>query len=146
MRIMQIELESESASADRLETVAYSLGVQGLEVVDESSGGRSGRVIVRLYLPEGAETDAAVNALNLSLPGTSIRTSLVPNADSWSAPSRPVRLGARFVVSRSTDNRTMTGRTRLLLDPAAAFGDGIYPTTRLVVEAMESHLHPALAL
>lgn len=135
-RMLRVDLEGAARDADRLEAAAYGLGVQGLEELDASHGLVRGRVGFRFYLPTGKAGAAACERLRGALPGATVTATphLPPPTR-----SRAVRLGRGFVVvPETTAPGRSDGRVALVLDPSAAFGDGVHVTTRLVVETLEA--------
>ena len=64
-------------------------------------------------------------------------------ANAWKDHFRPARIGKRFVVKPSRREYEPAKEDILLhLDPGMAFGTGLHPTTRMVLEALESLVHP----
>ncbi len=110
-------------------------------------------VTVRAYLPEAGETAGrAIDAARTALghlqafglrPVGDLEVRRLREAD-WSAAWKrqfPVlRVGDRIVIRPSWRRyRRREGDVVLALDPGAAFGTGLHPTTRLCLRALERH-------
>ena len=156
--LVRISLDVPVAMGPAAEAAAYATGVQGLELVDEEVGGRAGRLVVRLYAPSGAAAARAVRRLRAlpgavvsledvrleaageprTLPGAVVSLEDVRREAAVEARARPRLLGRRFVVcAPPLPPPRRGGRTPLALDGSRAFGDGLHPTTRLVVARLE---------
>lgn len=64
--------------------------------------------------------------------------------DAWRAWARPVRAGRRVVLHPAwlpDPDGEEKGEIVVRLDPGRAFGSGSHPSTRLVIAALEDHLH-----
>jgi ribosomal protein L11 methyltransferase len=59
----------------------------------------------------------------------------------------PLEVGARFfLVPEWRDDPAPPGRLRITVNPGLAFGTGIHETTRLCLEALETHVKPGMAV
>lgn len=141
MRMVRIDVEARASLLSEIEDVVYALGVQGLELEDESTGRRRGRILVRIHLPEGKAAIEARRSILEAVPSATVTMeSYLPARATESA---PVKLGSRFVVVSDDAPAPRTNRRIVLrLDPALAFGDGHHETTRLCVETLESLVEP----
>lgn len=141
MQSVRIEIEARAARLSEIEDLVYALGVQGLELEDESTGFARGRVLVRIHLPAGREATEACRRLQRALPDALVRAE--PYRPTHTETRPPVRLGKRFLVVAGQDPVPPRNRRHVLrLDAASAFGDGHHETTRLCVETLESLVIP----
>ena len=63
--------------------------------------------------------------------------------ESWKDNYPPQIIGNTLVVLPYWKaEEDFDGRRKVILDPGLTFGTGAHPTTRMVVEAMEQHIHP----
>jgi ribosomal protein L11 methyltransferase len=64
-------------------------------------------------------------------------------ANSWKAHFHPLRIGKHIVIKPSwRDFDAEPADVVIELDPGMAFGTGLHPTTRMVLEIMESRVEP----
>ena len=82
------------------------------------------------------------------MPETGIRTVARADwAEAWKQHYRPLRVGARFVVTPSWIDPRPTGDALVIrLDPGMAFGTGLHPTTQLCLAALERVVAPGDAV
>jgi ribosomal protein L11 methyltransferase len=57
-------------------------------------------------------------------------------------------IGDRFIIKPSWISQTLPDSTRIVieLDPGAAFGTGLHPTTRLCMLRLDKHLNPGMSV
>lgn len=137
MHMVRIEIEASASLLSSIEDAVYALGVQGLELEDESTGMPRGRILVRIHLPEGRAAIEVCGRILGAVPRATVTMeSYAPEPTTMAA---PVKLGSRFVVLASGGSVPRGNRRVVLrLDETAAFGDGLHETTQLCVETLES--------
>ncbi|HET6384609.1 MAG TPA: 50S ribosomal protein L11 methyltransferase [Armatimonadota bacterium] len=115
----------------------------------QRSRGAESTVIVRGYLPEGANpSDEIRGALSRAFrPGeTTVSIGLIEDtgwSKSWRKHHKPIRVGGRIVVAPTWSKvRERTGDIVLRIDPGMAFGTGQHATTRLSLQALQQVITP----
>jgi ribosomal protein L11 methyltransferase len=110
-------------------------------------------VIVRGYLPLDGSADGARRRLEeglwhlaqiYPLPEPALRQVGEDDwATTWKAQYHRLRVGQRLVIVPAWEEYDPApGEIVIRLEPGMAFGTGLHPTTRLCLEALESHLEP----
>ncbi len=130
-----VSIEEPIVSADREETYAID---------------RARPVTVRAYLPRTNDVDRRRRALRRELRALGLASTIQTRwrreeewADAWKQFFDVQRIGDRLVVCPTwIDHEPQAGEVLIRLDPGMAFGTGQHPTTRMCLEALESHLRP----
>jgi ribosomal protein L11 methylase PrmA len=144
-RIAEIVVEVAAARRAGAERAAWAAGAQGIETRDQDHGVPRGRVQVVWWAPSPLAKPIAAKVRAELGPDARVATRSVDA--SWLPAARPRKLGAGFVVVGPDDRRPdVRGRRALALDANLGFGDGLHPTTRLCVEALERVSMPARVL
>ena len=94
------------------------------------------------------DDDADRGALHALFPGSRFRQE---EERDWVQSARdllqPMEVGERFyLVPKWRDDPTPAGRFRIVVNPGMAFGTGVHETTRLCMEALETHIRPGMAV
>ncbi|MFW6358164.1 MAG: 50S ribosomal protein L11 methyltransferase [Chroococcales cyanobacterium] len=110
--------------------------------------------LVRTYLPQAEANILDLGALSLwlrqdalalELPFPMIKWHLIDEEDwssSWKQHWQPQEIGDRFLIYPAwLTPPTETERLVIRLDPGAAFGTGVHPTTQLCLEALEMRFY-----
>lgn len=132
-------------------TTPEGVDIMAALLIEDGAGGvQVEPAAVSAYFPAGASwperlqgIERAVAALpgGLDLGSRSITTEDVPDADwtqCWREHFRPLRVGARLVVSPTwIDYPALPGDVVVRLDPAGAFGSGEHPTTAMALAMLE---------
>ena len=130
------------------------VAVQALEAADDDAGWEgaapAGPVTVRGYLPLAAATPAARRRIEEDVwhvstiapgpvAGPTFREVREEDwANAWKRHYRPQRIGRRLLlVPPWQEAPAGPGDVVLRLDPGAAFGTGLHPTTRLALQLLE---------
>lgn len=129
-------------AVDGVSAKLFALGAEGIEerdVAEASSG------FALLVASMKSEEQAQIAALQFAsdyptevviLEGDSWR-------DAWKAYFKATKLGTRLWVTPSFETADAApGDVVVQMDPGRAFGSGIHETTRLVLRALETALHP----
>lgn len=62
--------------------------------------------------------------------------------EAWKAHYRPIPVGRRLLILPAWMSSPDPTRLPIKIDPGMAFGTGAHPTTRLILELLETHLPP----
>lgn len=111
------------------------------EYVDEARVSRgAGTSRVRFYLEDNEAGQAKLQAIKAALQ-TEITVGYLEDEDwanSWKSCYEPLPVGERLLIVPEWMEAEAEGRIALRLDPGIAFGTGSHPTTRMLLEALES--------
>lgn len=129
-----------------VEAVEYALMEAGAVGVEELPAGVSGAFEGE---PERGRVDEALaEALRIyeiepaAVHGIEVRQ--VEERDwlaEWKAGWQPIEVGARFLVAPPWSEVHESERLVIRIEPGMAFGTGTHETTRLCLQAMETHFH-----
>ncbi len=103
---------------------------------------------IKLYLEDTDKAGLArleAAAAELKLP---LKTALLPETnweESWKDNYPPQEIGDNLVVLPCWRAQEETDRLKIILDPGLTFGTGAHPSTRMVMETMESVVRPGFA-
>ena len=145
-------------AADAIAEVFRANDVHGVAVealltpgADEGVADRQDRVRIVAYLPiddDTVEREQRIRrglwhlaAFDLAPMTEPARKILVEEdwANAWKQHFHPVRIGRRFVIKPSWHQfEPLPGDLIIELDPGMAFGTGLHPTTRMMLEAVEN--------
>lgn len=159
-RWLELSLDAANEAVDAVAEVIRSHGIDGIAVEprlvpgnDEKFTIGEGPTVVRAYIPMDQESGGRVLELDTALwhlrafglaPVSELRTREVEEEDwanAWKEHFHPLRIGRRIVIRPSW--RQFDARPSDVvvdLDPGMAFGTGLHPTTRMVLEAMENRV------
>jgi len=152
MKLLEVSVETDGEAAEAVSAVFSQYG-QGGAVFEEVWDGvsQSTRVQVKTFLSversaELTQVEEALWHLGQILPIPSPTVRWLSQADwteAWRSGYRAQRIGKRTVIKPSwRPYSAKPGQVVIELDPGLAFGTGLHPSTRLVLEALESHLQP----
>jgi len=134
-------------SAEDVEEVSYllwELGAQGVEERDQSTLNRSTHAQGVTLVASFATEDEARAAVTELYPREANVTFVVGDAwrDAYKAYFKVTRLGERLVIRPSWEPFE-PGATDVVVtvDPGRAFGTGTHESTRLVMKALDQHVH-----
>jgi ribosomal protein L11 methyltransferase len=139
---------------------------RGGAVVEQMPANDPGTTVKTYLLPEDDESlrqieiglEVLKHALSPSLPGDSPADDPLPEphirflsetdwAEAWKTHYDVLRVGRRLVVKPTWRDYAPNPDDLIIeLDPGMAFGSGLHPTTRLCMEAMETHLRPGASV
>lgn len=158
-RWVELSLFAAPEAVDAIAEVVRSHGVAGVAVEEEIAAdgdegfdltGASARILA--YIPDGADTGDRVRRIQEGIwhlrafdlaPMSPVTTRLLDEEDwatAWKAHFHPLRVGRRIVVKPTwRDYEGRAGDVVIELDPGMAFGTGLHPTTRMMLEAMETN-------
>ena len=149
-RWIELRVPAGVEAVEAVSEILTRVGHQGIAVdlPVEPRGGTDHTV--KAYLLEDGETVAKVNdvrdalghlqAFGLGPIGELIASEIKEEdwLESWKAQFTPIRIG-RFLVRPSwSDARAPDDAIEIVLDPGMAFGTGLHPTTRQVLEALST--------
>ncbi|MBL8619334.1 MAG: 50S ribosomal protein L11 methyltransferase [Deltaproteobacteria bacterium] len=147
-----LAVEGAAADADAVLGALWALGVNGVELEDEDTGGPPGRARARVWLEAGVDQPAVAAAVEV---GARARGATGPLRLDW-APVALAPLRGSWPLARSFRVYPLGGppprpgrRAPLVVDPAAAWGDGRHGSTRAaaaLLEAQAAQLAGARAL
>jgi ribosomal protein L11 methyltransferase len=154
---IELEVTAATEAVDAIAEVFRSHGISGVAVepsvvpADDEGiqyAGDSARILA--YIP--FDDDAArrqtqleqvlwhLRAFDLA-PISALSTRVIAEEDwanSWKEHFHPLRIGRRFVIKPSwREFDAQPDELIIALDPGMAFGTGLHPTTRMMLEAME---------
>lgn len=141
-----IALDVTRDAEDFARSLLFELGTTGIVTHEE----RDKTVTLGAYFDPQADTEQTAAAIRSEfarlertdeLRGVSVST--VPEQDwmqKWKEGFEPVEIGNRFIVAPSWKLPVdVDGRIVVQIDPGMAFGTGTHETTRMCLEAVESH-------
>jgi ribosomal protein L11 methyltransferase len=154
---LELSLIAAVEAADAISEVFRANDVRGVAVealltpgADEGLAHREDRVRIVAYLPLDEETAGReqrireglwhLSAFDLAPMSEPSRKILQEEdwANSWKEHFHPIRIGWRFVVKPSWHTFDAGPDDLVIqLDPGMAFGTGLHPTTRMMLEAIE---------
>ena len=149
-RWIELRVPAGVEAVEAVSEILTRIGHQGIAVdlPVEPRGGTDHTV--KAYLLEDGETVAKVNdvrdalghlqAFGLGPIGELIASEIKEEdwLEAWKAQFTPIRIG-RFLVRPSwSDARAPDDAIEIVLDPGMAFGTGLHPTTRQVLEALST--------
>ena len=106
--------------------------------------------MVKIYVPHSRRYKEVKREIETSLKSFNLQLSehiLKPEdwLDSLRDHFHPFEIGEKLMVTpRWVDKPVPQGRIAIKLDPGAAFGTGLHPTTRLCLLRLERHLEPGM--
>lgn len=139
-----------------IETTPGGLDIMAALLIEHGAGGvQVEPAAVSAYFPAGASWPERLRGIARAIadlpPGSilgsrRVTTEEVPDTDwthCWREHFRPLRVGARLVVSPSwIDYPQLPGDVVVRLDPAGAFGSGEHPTTAMALTMLEQVVTP----
>ena len=152
---------SVSAKSDTVEKVASILGQygQGGATIEEwqSEINEEKTFVVKIYLPHGRSYKEVRNNIGhdlANLPSstpTVIKERLLKPEDWFDSLKKHfgiLEIGEKFIIKPSWICQPLPTSTRTIieLDPGAAFGTGLHPTTRLCLVRLEKYLVPGMSV
>jgi ribosomal protein L11 methyltransferase len=160
-RWVELSLMASVEAADAISEVFRANDVTGVAVetlitprADEGIAHRQDTVRVVAYLPLDADAAAREQRIReglwhlsaFDLAPMTVPTSKIVEEEDWASAWKqhfhPIRIGRRFVVKPSWHSYLKTqGDLVIELDPGMAFGTGLHPTTRMMLEALEEALN-----
>jgi ribosomal protein L11 methyltransferase len=157
-RWVELSLFAAPEAVDAVAEVFRSHGVTGVAVEEEIAAGgdegfdrtgASARILA--YVPDGADAGDKVRRIEEGIwhlrafdlaPMSPVTTRLLDEEDwatAWKEHFHPLRVGRRIVVKPTwRDYESSAGDVVIELDPGMAFGTGLHPTTRMMLEVMET--------
>lgn len=117
---------------------------------DDNPGEQTNQVVIHAYLPVDGSEAVVKDRIEhdlwhlrqiQSFPEPAYR--LIEQQDwteKWRENYRPMPIGDRFVLIPAWYEPGVHTLTPLILEPGMAFGTGTHPTTRLCVQALETHV------
>ncbi len=147
---LEVSVETDREMAEAVSEVLSRYAPQGV-AIDLGDDPQSERVIVRAYLADDGSLDSRKRQIEEALwhlgqirplPAPAFR--LIADRDwteGWKESIPILHIGAHIVIKPSwREYEAQPGEVVLELDPGLAFGTGLHPTTRLCLEALETHV------
>lgn len=162
MKWLQLSVEAHPEAVDAIANVFQENGTGGVAIhqpVQQDREGEDaptfvGMPVIHAYLPMtsgyGDRVDRIerdlwhLQAFNLSPVGTMKRTEIEEEdwANGWKEHFHPLRIGRVVIKPSWREWNSEPGDLIMELDPGMAFGTGLHPTTRLVVQALQERVRP----
>jgi ribosomal protein L11 methyltransferase len=150
-----------SVPSEQVETVSSILGPygQGGPIVEEweSEASHEKSFIVKIYVANNSnlkmvrqEIIQKFIQIGYPPPGRLMERILKP--EDWFESLKKhfgiLDIGDRFIIKPSWINQALPDSTRIVIeiDPGAAFGTGLHPTTRLCMLRLDKHLDPGMSV
>jgi ribosomal protein L11 methyltransferase len=150
---------SATLNSREAESVALVLGQygQGGATIEEWASGDNDNInfTVRAYLPRARSYQAVRHTIageisRLPYPVSLVERVLKPEdwMDSLKKHFGILEIGDSFIIKPTWIFQTLPSSTRIIieLDPGAAFGTGLHPTTRLCLVHLEKHFKPGMTV
>ena len=152
MKLLEISVETDGEAAEAIHALFNRYNRYGA-VIEEEWPERPAVPVVRVktFLP--AEQSCALSQIEEALwhlgrlypiPAPAVRWLEEADwAEVWKSSYKPLRIGQRIVIKPSWQSLAATPEQIVIeLDPGMAFGTGLHPSTRLILEALEHHIKP----
>jgi ribosomal protein L11 methyltransferase len=163
---LELAVEAHAEAVDTIADVFQQYGSGGVAIEQPVSSHIEGEdpprfeglPTIRTYIPlngSAAETERRVEealwhlqAFDLSPVGP-LRRRVVDEqdwAEGWKEHFQPLKIGRIVIKPTWRDWQAAPGEVVVELDPGMAFGTGLHPTTRLMLEALQEHVEPGTRL
>lgn len=170
MEWIEVAIETPAGTLDTLCAQLSKLGIDQLVIEDEATfreflqenrkywdyidedldAALRGLSRVKFYLTSDAAGRSQLEQLREALPGFSLASALVRDADwenTWRQYYRPIATGRRLLIVPQWEAAPEAGDRQILrLDPGLIFGTGAHATTRMCLEALEPYAPGARVL
>ena len=158
MRWIELSTTADSGSVEKIDSILRCFGHGGTAVEEwQPDNSNEKTFVVKIYLPHSRsyketrrDIERSLSTLSDSAPIHLREQLLKPEdwLDSLKKHFSVVEIGTRFIIKPSWVSRTLSadGRVVIELDPGAAFGTGLHPTTRLCLLALEKYLKPGMSI
>jgi ribosomal protein L11 methyltransferase len=163
---IELTVEAHPEAVDAIANVFQNHGTGGVAIeqpVESHIEGEepprfSGRPVIRAYLPLNGQEPAIerrieedlwhLRAFNLS-PVSELRRREIDEQDwanEWKQHFHPLRIGRVVIKPSWREWAAQPDQLIVELDPGMAFGTGLHPTTRLMIEALQDRVRPGMAV
>ncbi|UOO38233.1 50S ribosomal protein L11 methyltransferase [Oscillospiraceae bacterium CM] len=163
MNWLEITVPTTPQALDGLSENLEDLGIEGLVVNDESAvrafldnnptawdyvdddvlSSLQGATSLQFYVEDSAEGRTRLSLIRAALPGQNFLVKEVHDEDwlnNWKKYFKPLEIGSHLLIVPEWEPvPENSGRTILRLEPKNAFGNGSHASTRMCLEALESH-------
>jgi ribosomal protein L11 methyltransferase len=156
MRWAEVSALVEEATVEQIAGIMGKFGHGGAAVQEwESESDGKKRFIVKIYLPNHRNLKQTECELVRKLIGLPFKVELAERLlkpEDWFESLKQhfgiQEIGERFIVKPSWIQGRLPESTRIILelDPGAAFGTGLHPTTRLCLVRLEKHLKSGMSV
>jgi ribosomal protein L11 methyltransferase len=154
MRWIEISV---SATPENTKEIAAILGRygQGGAAVEERESGDEKSIIIKAYISSGRSVNNIKQEIEQSLshlPGSVSIAERSLDPEDWFSPLKEhfhtIEIGEKLVIKPEwiASPLPLSDRTVIELDPGAAFGTGLHPTTRLCLVRIEKHIRPGMSV
>jgi ribosomal protein L11 methyltransferase len=152
MKLIEVGVETDGEAAEAISAVFNRYSQNGT-VIEEVWSKPSASPVIRVKTFLSAEQSSALPQIEEALwhlgrlhpiPAPSVRYLAEADwADAWKADFKTLRIGRRIVIKPSWQSYAATADQLVIeLDPGLAFGTGLHPSTKLMLEALERHVEP----
>lgn len=152
MKLIEVGVDTDGEAAEAICAVFNRYSRNGA-VIEELWPLPSAPPLVRVKTFLSAEQGSALPQIEEALwylgrlypiPAPSVRYLAEADwAEAWKSTYKTQRIGRRIVIRPSWQSYAATpDQVVIELDPGLAFGTGLHPSTRLVLEALERHVEP----
>lgn len=166
MNWIELSVEAHPEAVDAIANVFQEHGIAGVAVEQpvlshiegEEPPSFVGLPVIRAYLPEtGSAPDIErrieqalwhLQAFDLS-PVGQMRRRVVEEedwAEGWKEHFHPLKIGRVIIKPTWREWSAAPGDIVLEIDPGMAFGTGLHPTTRLMIEALQTRVQPGMSI
>lgn len=143
LRFPYLAVESVASQGEILTDELWANGAVGIEERDADTllTARDGHVLFIAHFADEATAKQAQQALS---PRYEVSLDYIVGdawRDEWKRFFRPQRIGRLLIRPSWEQAMPQSGEILLVIDPGRAFGTGRHASTRLLLEALESHVH-----
>jgi ribosomal protein L11 methyltransferase len=158
VRWIELSIASGPDAVEQIAAVLDRYGQGGVTIEEwQVETGDEKTFRIKIYLPHGRSYNQVRRNIKLSLSSVPVSAPfqlrerlLKPEdwLDSLKKDFGVVAIGARFIIKPSWASPPIleSGRMIIELDPGAAFGTGLHPTTRLCLLSLEKYLKPGMSV
>jgi ribosomal protein L11 methyltransferase len=151
VKLIEVDVETDGEAAEAISAV-FNRYTQNGAVIEEVWSQSSTSPVVRVKTFLSAEQSCVLSRIEEALwhlgrlypiPAASVRYLAEAEwAQAWKSAYKPQRIG-RIVIKPSWQRYVAKPEQVVIeLDPGLAFGTGLHPSTRLMLEALERHVEP----
>ena len=152
MKLLEVGVETDGEAAEAISAVFNRYSQNGA-VIEEVWAGPATSPVVRVKTFLSAEQSCALPRIEEALwhlgqlypiPAPSVRWLAEAEwAEAWKSGYKTFRIGRRILIKPAWLSWAATPDEIVIeLDPGMAFGTGLHPSTRMILEVLETHVKP----
>ena len=152
MKLLEVGVETDGEAAEAISAVFNRYSQNGA-VIEELWAGPATSPVVRVKTFLSAEQSCALPRIEEALwhlgqlypiPAPSVRWLAEAEwAEAWKSGYKTFRIGRRILIKPAWLSWAATPDEIVIeLDPGMAFGTGLHPSTRMILEVLETHVKP----